>query len=130
MVSLLIGVNDQYQGKDIAEFQQWFEKLMAVAIEAGKRGNKSVFVLSIPDYGATPFGKSNAKQIGKELDAYNTICEDICTRMNVPFYNITDISRRASAEPSLIAPDDLHPSGKMYGLWVDMIVADVRASLR
>ena len=125
IVSLLIGVNNQYQGKDIKEFPPSFEKLMNIAIKAGKKDNKSVFVLSIPDYSVTPFGKPDAERISREVAAYNKICEDTCNRFNVPFYDITDISRRASNDLSLLAEDKLHPSGKMYTLWVDKIIEDI-----
>lgn len=126
MVSLLIGVNNQYQGKNIKEFPPSFEKLMDIAIKAGKRGRKSVFVLSIPDYSVTPFVKSKAEKIRQEVEAYNSICEGICNRLNVPFYDITDISRLASNDLSLLAEDNLHPSGRMYSLWVDKIFENVK----
>lgn len=129
LVSLLIGMNDQYQGKDIKNFPAAFEKLLEFAIDVGKRGKKSVFVLSIPDYGATPFGKDNAEKIAKEIDAYNAICEDLCKRRKIPFYTITEISRRATAETDLVASDRLHPSGEMYRLWVAKIVDQVKKSL-
>ncbi len=129
LVSLLIGVNDQYQGKDIKNFPAAFEKLLDLAIESGARGRKSVFVVSIPDYGATPFGKDNAENVTKEIDAYNAISEEICKRRKIPFYTITEISRRANTEPELVASDGLHPSGEMYRLWVASFVDLVKKSL-
>ena len=126
---MLIGVNDQYQGKDIKKFPPAFEKLIDLAIEAGARGRKSVFVVSIPDYGATPFGKDNAENVTKEIDAYNAISEDICKRRKIPFYTITEISRRASTEVELVAPDGLHPSGEMCRLWVASFVDLVKKLL-
>jgi acyl-CoA thioesterase-1 len=129
LVSLLIGVNDQYQQKDIKDFPTAFEKILDRAIDAGKRGRKSVFVLSIPDYGATPFGKKNADKIGVEIDAYNAICAKVCERRKVTFCDITAISRRASTEAELVAEDGLHPSGEMYRLWVAQMVESVKKSL-
>ncbi len=130
LVSLLIGVNDQYQGRDIGDYPQEFERLIEIAIASGRRGKASVFVLSIPDWGATPFGREKAEAVGAEIDAYNAIARRICDAYGVAFYDITEISRRAREDSSLIAADDLHPSGAMYGLWVERIVDDVRGQLR
>lgn len=129
-VSLSIGVNDQYQGRDIGDYPQEFERLIEIAVASGRRGKASVFVLSIPDWGATPFGREKAAAVGAEIDAYNAIGKRICDTYGIAFYDITKISRRARGDSSLIAADDLHPSGAMYELWVDRIVDDVRSQLR
>lgn len=126
LVSLLIGVNNQYQGKSSAEYINEFEELLLMAIGfAG--GNKSrVFVLSIPDYGYTTFGKSNQAEISKELDEFNAINDSICKVYNIKYYNITPISRQGLNQPNLVASDGLHPSGIMYSLWVDEFFQDIR----
>ena len=124
LVSLLIGVNNQYRGLDKKLYETEFEELIKTAIQfAG--GEKYVFVLSIPDYGYTPFGKSNQVNISKEIDEYNAINASITSRYNVAYFNITDISRQGLILPELIATDGLHPSAKMYKMWVDLIAKSV-----
>jgi lysophospholipase L1-like esterase len=127
LVSLLIGVNNQYRGQPISRFETEFRELLqwAIALAGGKA--ERVFVVSIPDYGVTPFGINSGKgpQISMEIDNYNTIKEDIAKEYNVAFHYITDISRQAQNDPTLLAPDKLHPSGKMYKMWVDRFYEDV-----
>lgn len=121
LVSLLIGVNNQYQGKSVESFALEFEQLLQTAIKLAGNNNRKVIVLSIPDYGKTPFGASKEEKIEKEIDAYNKASKDICKKYKVKYFNITPISRRAKADPELVADDDLHPSGKMYSAWVELI---------
>ena len=130
LVSLLIGVNDQYQGRNIGDYPQEFERLIEIAIASGARGKASVFVLSIPDWGVTPCGREKAETVRAEINAYNAIAKGVCDAYGIPFYDITEISRRALEDSSLLASDDLHPSGAMYRLWAEMIVADVRERVR
>jgi len=121
LVSLLIGVNNQYQGKPIEQFRKEFEELLNVAIRLAQGKKENTFVVSIPDYGYTPFGKPNQPKISKELDDYNNIIKDITGKYGVKYFYITDISRKGLTDPSLVASDGLHPSGKQYGLWVELI---------
>lgn len=121
MVSLLIGVNNQYQGKSVESFAPEFEELVQTAIKLAGNDPKSVIVVSIPDYGKTPFGAEKEAQIAVAIDAYNKVSKDICRKYKVRYFNITFASRRAKLEPDLIAEDKLHPSGKMYTEWVDMV---------
>ncbi|OEK01401.1 lysophospholipase [Roseivirga sp. 4D4] len=125
LVSLLIGVNNQYQGKAIAQYKKEFEELINTAIKFAGNNPKKVFVVSIPDYGKTPFGAKKEKQIAKELDEYNRIAKHIALSYGIPFFNITPISREAKERPELIAKDKLHPSGKMYSEWVALFADDV-----
>ena len=121
LVSLLIGVNNQYQGKTAESYAPEFEELlnMAVKLAGGKKEN--VLVVSIPDYGFTPFGYPKQKEISKALDEYNAISKRITEKAGVRYVNITDISRNGLTDPELVAYDKLHPSGKQYKLWVDRI---------
>lgn len=119
LVSLLIGVNNQYQGKSVAEYAIEFEDLLKTAIKLAGGKKENVFVVSIPDYGYTPFGKPTQKKISKELDEFNAISKKITEVKGIQYINITDISRLGLDQPNLVAEDKLHPSGKMYGLWVD-----------
>lgn len=121
MVSLLIGVNNQYQGKTVESFAPEFEELLKMAIKLAGDDPKSVFVVSIPDYGKTPFGAAKEQQIEKELNAYNKVSKDICKKYKVKYFNITIGSRKAKVQPDLVAKDKLHPSGKMYQEWAEMV---------
>ncbi len=122
LVSLLIGVNNQYKGKDMELFEKEFPELLQTAITLAQGKPENVFVLSIPDWSVTPFARLRDKgKIVKELKLYNTLIEAEAKKMNVRYFDITQISRNASVNPSLIASDSLHPSKKMYRLWVKKI---------
>ncbi len=122
LVSLLIGVNNQYRGYPIETYRKEFEELLDQAIALADGDPDRVFVLSIPDYGVTAFAKGknlDATKIATELDAYNAIAQEICASQEVTFFDITKWSRKAAKKPELIAADGLHPSGIMYENWVD-----------
>ena len=113
LVSILIGVNNQFQGASIETYEKDLRTLFDQAIEHCKKGKEGVFVLSIPDYGATPYGASRAKEIGRSIDKWNAVYQKISLEYQLPWYDITPISRKATENKSLIAGDGLHPSGKM-----------------
>lgn len=122
LVSLMIGVNNQYKGKGMELFQKEFPELLQKAITLAQGKPENVFVLSIPDWSVTPFARLKDKdRIVKELKMYNTFIEEESKKMNVRYFDITPISRNASVNPSLIASDSLHPSKKMYKQWVKKI---------
>ncbi len=122
IVSLLIGVNNQYRGYDFAQYEREFAELLQQAIDFAGGDTGRVFVVSIPDYGVTPFGQSgNPEKIAEEIDRYNQFAQDLAASRGVEFFGITEISREALTDPELIAEDRLHPSGKMYTRWVDKI---------
>ena len=132
LVSLLIGVNNQYRGYDEDQYEKEFKLLLDDAIKFANGNNHHVFVVSIPDYGITPFAEEkglDAASIAHELDSYNAIAQKIATLRDITFIDITEISRTAVEDPELIAPDGLHPSGKMYGLWVEKMYQQVYANL-
>ena len=124
LVSLLIGVNNYYQGKTVESYKGEFEELLHTAIHIAGGITSRVFVLSIPDYGYTPFGKSNQETISKGIDEFNAANESITRKVGVKYINITDITRRGLKEPDLVAFDGLHPSGKMYAEWIKRILAE------
>jgi len=123
LVSLLIGVNNYYQGKSAESYAPEFEELLHTAIHLAGGIKSHVFVLSIPDYGYTPFGKEKQAEISQGIDAFNAVNKTIAGRLGITYINITDISRHGFTEPDLVAGDGLHPSGKMYTAWVARILA-------
>ncbi len=123
MVSLLIGVNNQYRGRDVEEFRGEFIGLLNQAVGFAGGDKEKVFVVSIPDWGVTPFAKSRDQaKIAKEIDAYNTVCQEEAERLGITYFDITPISRQASVHADLVAADGLHPSGKMYERWVKEVI--------
>ncbi|MFM8738609.1 MAG: SGNH/GDSL hydrolase family protein [Cytophagales bacterium] len=126
LVSLLIGVNNQYQGKSSDQYAIEFEELMKTAIHLAKGRKENVFVVSIPDYGFTPFGKPKQEAITKAIDLFNEINARITYKYKAQYFNITEISRDGLTDPSLVAGDGLHPSGKMYAQWVELIARELK----
>jgi lysophospholipase L1-like esterase len=119
LVSLLIGVNNQYRGLSQAEYRDELIGLLQTAVALAGGNPERVFVVSIPDWGATPFAQGRDRaEVGAAIDTFNSINREESARRGLLYIDITDISRRAMADESLTANDGLHPSGKMYGLWV------------
>ncbi|MCR9174066.1 MAG: GDSL-type esterase/lipase family protein [bacterium] len=126
LVSVLIGVNNQYQGQPFNLFLTQFPQLLDSAIVYAGGDTSSVFVLSIPDYAYTPFGQLfNPNQISQEIDQYNAAKDSICQEYGIKYFNITPISREGLNDPALVASDDLHPSREQYTLWVEEILTCV-----
>lgn len=122
VVSLLIGVNDQYQGMDTAGYRIRFTELLVKAISLAGEIKNHVFVLSIPDYSVTPFAaQSDTVYIRKEIDAYNAINKEVTLTHGVSYTDITSLTRDAGTDKSLLATDGLHPSGKDYGRWAALV---------
>jgi lysophospholipase L1-like esterase len=120
-VTLLVGVNDQYRGMSQDNYRIKFKHVLDMAIQFVGGNPKHVFVLSIPDYGVTPFAKGQNAAIGPQIDQFNAINRSISETEAVNYLDITGISREAATESDLIASDGLHPSGKMYNLWVQRL---------
>jgi lysophospholipase L1-like esterase len=130
IVTLLIGVNNQYQGLGQSDYRTQFVQLLNTAINLANSNKLHVYVISIPDYSVTPFASgSNKAKIALEIDQFNAINKDESAKAGVNYVDITDISRMAAADPSLITYDGLHPSGKMYEQWIDRLVPIVAATL-
>lgn len=129
-VTLLIGVNNQYQNIPITVFETQFDQLLDKAIMLVDGDQDKVIVLSIPDYSVTPFVAPSAKAgVAAAIAEYNSLKKQITESKNVKFVDITPISRLAADDESLLAPDLLHPSAKMYSLWVHKILDEVLAIL-
>ena len=122
VVSLLIGVNDQYQTHDTTGYRQRFTALLENAIVLAKGKKENVFVLSIPDYSVTPFAAGfDTARIRTEIDRFNAINKDITASYNCTYLDITPSTREARYNSSLIATDGLHPSGSEYKKWADRL---------
>jgi len=122
LVSLLIGVNNQYEGLDLQSYRIEFSELLHRAISYAGQDTSRVLVLSIPDWGLTPFASDRDQpKIHAEIDAFNRVNLDEATRAGVHYVDIAPISRQRGAETVMLAEDGLHPSGKMYALWVDLV---------
>lgn len=132
-VTLLIGVNNQYRGYPINTYKKEFAELLQTAIAFAGGDKSKVFVVSIPDWGATPFGKNSgrsAETIAAEIDNFNAANQEITLAAGVSYTNITPASRNAATDKSLIAEDGLHPSAKMYGQWAEALSTKVANVLK
>ena len=127
LVTLLIGVNNQYRVRSAENYREEFKALLSKAISFAGGDTKKVLVVSIPDWGVTPFAKDrDAGKIAKEIDEFNSINKEESQNAGVHYSDITAISRTAKDDLSLVAGDGLHPSGKMYTMWVDKFYDDAK----
>ncbi len=129
-VTLLIGVNNQYRQRDIENYKKEFSALLQTAIKYADNRKKRAIVISIPDWGVTPFvaqdaHKRSSEIIAKEIDEFNAAQESICKEENIHFINITTASRNAKEDRNLIAEDGLHPSAKMYAEWAEKVAGRI-----
>lgn len=125
LVTLLIGVNNQYQNASFSLFEEEFPELVNTAIRLAKGDKANVIVVSIPDYAFTPFGQNTGiapNTISAEIDQYNAFAKDYCLDNDISFVNITPISRQGLEYPELVANDQLHPSKLAYRRFVDLIL--------
>ncbi len=130
-VSLLIGVNNQYRGRTADNFKEEFEGLLQKAIKFSGIKPQHVFVLSIPDWGVTPFAADRDKEkITHEIDAFNKICKSVSKKYKTHFIDITSSQRKDGHKDEFLAGDKLHPSGKEYAKWAallsDTIISQIR----
>lgn len=134
LVTLLIGVNNQYQGRNFSIYEKEFPELVTKAIALAKGNKKNVIVISIPDYAYTPFGKvqmeGQGEKISAEINKYNMFAENYCMSNNVVFVSITDITRQGLVNPDLVAGDGLHPSESAYKLFTERILPKVKTALQ
>ncbi len=130
LITLLIGVNNQYRGLGLDEYREQFHELLDVAIGYAAGSSRRVVVVSIPDWGVTPFAHGrDATAIAEEIDAFNRTNREESTVQGVRYVDVTACSRFAPHNRSLIAEDGLHPSGMMYRLWAELILPEARAVL-
>lgn len=120
-ISLLIGVNNQFNSRPLSEFEDDLNEILT-EINYLKKGDSKVIVISIPDWGYSPYGSNyDRERISDEIDQFNNILKKISEQNNLNFVDVTQISRLAIKEPNLIAKDNLHPSELMYSEWVKKI---------
>ncbi len=128
LVTLLIGVNNQYQSKPFSIYELEFPQLVSKAISLGKGDKSNLIVVSIPDYAFTPYG-GGADYISAGIEQYNTFAKNYCKENNIEFVNITDITQQGLDNPSLVASDGLHPSELAYAKFVERILPKAIAVL-
>ncbi|HUE97878.1 MAG TPA: SGNH/GDSL hydrolase family protein [Anaerolineales bacterium] len=131
LVSLLIGVNNQYRGYNINKYREQFIFLLHKSIEyAGGKPNH-VIVLSIPDWGVTPFASGrDGEQIAKQIDEFNSVNRAEAEKAGAHYVDVTPVSRKADKDTALIAPDGLHPSGRMYSEWAELVLPNALKVLK
>jgi lysophospholipase L1-like esterase len=124
LVTLLIGVNNQYRGRDAAEYRRQFSELLDRAIAFAGGDPQKVIVVSIPDWGVTPFAKDREpEKIAREIDRFNAINREETARAKARYVDVTTVSRLRA---ELIAADGLHPSGEMYAEWAKLVLPHAR----
>ncbi|MBA3680615.1 MAG: T9SS type A sorting domain-containing protein [Bacteroidetes bacterium] len=131
LVSLLIGVNNQYQGSPFSQYTTEFPALLDSAILYAGGNKNHVFIVSIPDYAYTPYGQqtSNPAQITAELQQYNQYAKHIADSLQIKFFDITPISQQGLQNPNYVANDGLHPSGLQYSKWVKLMLDSLNYNL-
>jgi acyl-CoA thioesterase-1 len=128
LVTLLIGVNNQYQHQPFSLYEQEFPELVATAIQKAKGDKKNLIVVSIPDYAFTPFGQGSPS-ISEGVFQYNEFAKNYCLANNITYVYITDITRQGLLQPELVASDGLHPSAIAYSQFVARILPEARAKI-
>ncbi|HYM85299.1 MAG TPA: SGNH/GDSL hydrolase family protein [Pseudoxanthomonas sp.] len=128
LVSLLIGVNNQYRGRSLDEYRLQFGSLLERAIGFAQWRRERVLVLSIPDWGVTPFAHDrDTIRIAQDIDAFNAVALETCAQRGVAFVDITAASRAQGAAPTMLVEDGLHPSALMYSEWTRLALPFVHA---
>lgn len=130
LVTLLIGVNDQYRGRNVESYRGGFTALLDRAVAFAGNDPRRVVVVSIPDWGVTPFAADRDRaQIAAEIDRYNGVNRDEAGRAGAHYADIGTVSREAANRPDLTASDGLHPSADLYRRWVEIILPKARLAL-
>ena len=132
LVTLLIGVNNQYRGRSVANYREEFSALLARAIALAGEHADHVVVVSIPDWGVTGFARANGRDVRRvaiEIDAFNATAREIARDRGIAFVDVTSVSRTAGDGDEMLVADRLHPSGAQYALWAEPIFAAARQTL-
>lgn len=130
-VTLLIGVNNQYRGRNLIEYKEQFEELLKRSIKLANDKKENVIVLSIPDYSVTPFARdSDIEKTAREVEVFNSVNRAISAQFRVHYIDITPGTREAATDASLLAEDQLHPSAKEYEKWAEKVAAMISSELK
>ena len=130
VVTLMVGVNDQYRSRPVASFAPEFEQLLARAVRLAGRRPSRVIAISIPDWGATPFAEGRDRaRIAREIEAYNERARELAARASVIWVDVTTATRAMQFDPALVTADGLHPSGAMYARWAALLAPIIRVAL-
>ncbi len=130
-VTLLIGVNNQYRGRSIENYREEFLQLLNQAIAFAKGNASHVVVVSIPDWGVTPFAEGRDRQkVAKEIDEYNAACKEIALAHKCQYVEITESTRIHGQDKNYLAPDGLHPSAKEYNVWAEKMAPLIAKTLK
>lgn len=130
LVILMIGVNDQYRGYDLARFEAGFQRLLHQACAFSLRGEAGVLVISIPDWGVTPFaGEKDSNKVAQEIDSFNQRAAQQCEVQQITWVDVTSCSRAVGDQQEMLVADQLHPSWQQYQQWVDIILPVARQHL-
>jgi lysophospholipase L1-like esterase len=132
LVTLLIGVNNQYRGRDLDNYRVEFRKLLERAVELAGKDPGKVVVVSIPDWGVTRFGRESGRdtsEIARQLDAYNAANAQIAKMLHCGYVDVTAISRQGGNQAAMLVSDGLHPSAKMYTQWAERVFPAAKAAL-
>jgi lysophospholipase L1-like esterase len=133
LVSLLVGVNNQYRGRPLDEFRAQFAALLRRAIGFAGGDARRVLVLAIPDWGVTPFVTAQSRdpaRVAAQIDAFNAVCREEAAQAGAHWVDIAPVSRERGGEAGMLADDGLHPSAAMYALWAALALPAARQALR
>lgn len=133
LVTLLIGVNNQYRGESPEQFRAEFKALLQTAIDFADGNKARVFVLSIPDWGVTPYAVNSGRdqqRIAEEINGFNALKKEETMALGISYTDITTTSRKAANDIELLTPDGLHYSAKMYAEWVDILLPTVIKAMK
>jgi lysophospholipase L1-like esterase len=132
LVTLLIGVNNQYRGRDLYNYRVEFRRLLERAIALAGNRPQHVIVVSVPDWGVTRFGRDSgrdAEKIAREIDAYNAANVEIAKMLHVGYADVTAVSRDRGADADMLVADGLHPSTRMYQHWAQLVLPAAQNAL-
>ncbi len=130
LVSLLIGVNNQYRGQGLEKYRTEFRELLQTAVKFADGKPNRVFVLSTPDWGQSPFAKGKDKaKVGQEIDAFNAVAREECQKANIAYVDITPLTREAAGNDAQFADDGLHYSGQQMKHWAEAALPVVKGLL-
>ena len=131
MVTLLIGVNDQYRGYPTESFEPVYNRLLVKALKLAGGQSQNILALSIPDWGITPFANQHdSAQISASIDAFNQCATKLCQQKEIKFIDITDLTRELSVKPEMLVTDQLHPSALQYANWVEAVIPSFKTAFQ